>query len=267
VRLVVNADDFGYSHDTVRATIDAFERGDLTSASIMPNMPATDEALSYAREHPQFSFGVHLTFVGDGRERPASAPAAVPHLVDGAGRLESTNHVRLRAALRLIPLAEIEREVVAQVSVVQRAGVPVSHADSHRHLHKYAAFRTALERALPRLGVHRVRNVQDVFVRRRLVSPTTILGRRWRNDLMRSFITTDHFYMATSTGELSWDDVWPKLSQLEPAATLEVGAHPGYEEQWRNDERQALGAFVEQARALGHSLIPWHAIGLQADKR
>ena len=53
------------------------------------------------------------------------------------------------------------------------AGVPVSHVDSHRHLHKYGPFAGALRRVLPGLGIERVRNVQDVYLRRRLLSPTT----------------------------------------------------------------------------------------------
>ena len=69
--VVVNADDFGSSSDTVRATIECFEAGALTSATIMPGMPATDEALAYARSRPDLSFGVHLTLTGDGEERPA----------------------------------------------------------------------------------------------------------------------------------------------------------------------------------------------------
>jgi len=64
VRIVVNADDFGASAETVAATIEAFEEGALTSATIMPTMPAAGEALAYARDRPDRSFGVHLTFVG-----------------------------------------------------------------------------------------------------------------------------------------------------------------------------------------------------------
>ncbi len=266
MRIVVNADDFGLSPETVRATVEAFEEGNITSASLMPNMPATEEALAFARARPDRSFGVHLTFVGDGSERPCSDPADVPHLVDAEGRFEATNRIRLRAALRRIPAAEVEREVVAQVSAVREAGIAVSHVDSHRHLHKYGAIRAGLERALPGLGISRVRNVQDVYLRRRLLSPTNVFGRSWRRRLMQSFVTTDHFYMATSAGDASWDAIWPKLDELPAEATLEVGVHPGFDG-WRNDERVAVAAFAEQARRRGHELVPWHAIEAQAESR
>src|ERR671922_2946900 len=85
VRIVVNADDFGASTETVAATIDSFEAGSLTSATIMPTMPAAEQALAFARGRPDWSFGVHLTFVGNGDERCAADPAAVRALVDEAG--------------------------------------------------------------------------------------------------------------------------------------------------------------------------------------
>ena len=41
---------------------------------------------------------------------------------------------------RLVP-QELEREIEAQVRVVVEAGIPVTHVDSHRHLHKFQPVR------------------------------------------------------------------------------------------------------------------------------
>ncbi len=257
MKIVLNADDFGLSSDTVRATVECFESGCLTSASIMAGMPATGEAVSFALEHPQYSYGVHLTFVGDGEERPVAGAEAVPDLVDERGRFPRTNTVRLRALMRRLPAAQLDREIDAQISAIRDLGVPVSHVDSHRHLHKYAPFRAALARVLPRFGIERVRNVQDLYLRRPLGSPTYWLGGVWRRGLMRTFTTTSHFYMATSAGDADWS---PLLARLEPVGadtTLEVGAHPGYAESWRDGERRALAAFAAEAGARGHTLVSW----------
>ena len=83
MRVVLNADDFGRCPDTVAATIECFTRGALTSASFMVHMPATAQALAFARAHPEFSYGVHLTFVTDDVERPLSPPSEVPDLLIG----------------------------------------------------------------------------------------------------------------------------------------------------------------------------------------
>ena len=102
--IVLNADDFGASEETVRATIECFEQGALTSATIMPGMPATEAAVAYARSRPDLSFGVHLSFVANGLERPLSDPAALGGLVDDDGRFLPTGEARRRALLRRIPV-------------------------------------------------------------------------------------------------------------------------------------------------------------------
>lgn len=259
MRIVLNADDFGASAETVAATIESFEAGALTSATIMATMPAAQQALAYARGRPDRSFGVHLTFVGNGDERCAADPAAVPGLVDEVGRFPATTPVRLRAFLRRLPVAEIEREIAAQLSLVVDAGVHISHVDSHRHLHKLAPFRAALRRVLPRFEVEHVRTVQDVYLSRPLVRTTYWVGAAWRRPLVRSFRTTDHFYMPASAGDLGWaEDLLTRVSQL-PGATLEVGVHPGFDD-WRDDERRNAARLAARAGELGHELVSWREI-------
>ena len=55
MRLILHADDFGQSEDSFRATVECFEQGVLTSASIMPLMPFSNAAIRYAKEHPEYS--------------------------------------------------------------------------------------------------------------------------------------------------------------------------------------------------------------------
>jgi predicted glycoside hydrolase/deacetylase ChbG (UPF0249 family) len=260
VRIIVNADDFGHSQDTVEATIKALDAGLLTSATIMANMPATPDALAYARTRKDVSFGVHLTFIGDGEESPVARASAVPALVDASGRFPRSRVVRRRALSGRLPVDQIEREVAAQLDTVAAAGVEVTHVDSHRHLHKFKPFRRALERVLPRFGIRRVRTVQDVYLHRPLTSLTYWFGPIWQAPLVRTFETTDHFYMPTTAGDRNWQRVVPVLARLD-GHTIEVGLHPGRADAWRRGELASLEGFVTAACAHGHELISWHAIG------
>lgn len=257
MRVIVNADDFGSSVETVAATIGCFERGALTSATIMPNMPATAEATAFARAHPEFSFGVHLVLVGDGEERPAAGAEHVPALADTDGRFpRRTNDVRLRALLGRLPLDQLERELTAQIESVRAAGVEVSHVDSHRHLHKLGRVRVALGNVLPRLGIRRVRRVQDVYLRTPLASPTYWLGPWWQRRLGRLGAgTTTHFYMPWGSDDGSWEE--PLLQRMARlSGSLEVGVHPGARNEGAAAERFAAGA-----RDAGHELVPWTSVG------
>jgi chitin disaccharide deacetylase len=257
VEIVVNADDFGASEETVRATIECFEAGALTSATIMAGMPATDAALEYARSRPDLGFGVHLSFVANGLERPLSDPSRLGGLVDGEGRFRRAGEARRLALQRRIPVAAVAREAEAQLTAVREAGVRISHVDSHRHMHKLGPFRDGLALVLPHFGIRRVRNAQDVWLRRHARSPTYWYGRVWRRRLMRRFATTDHFYMPTSADDRGWATELLALVRRLPGASLEVGVHPGFDEDWRDDERRTALAFAERARAEGHRLVPW----------
>ena len=261
MRLIVNADDFGESDETVAATIECFEAGLLTSATLMAAMPATRAALAFASAHPKFSFGVHLTLSGTGIERPVSSPTDIPGLVDRRGRFPPTRAVRARALAGRLPATEVERELAAQLEVVVSAGIEVTHVDSHQHVHKFAAVRRVLERVLPRFGVTRVRAVQDVYVKRPLASPTYWLGRRWAKRFGSTFVTTSHFYMPASAGDTDWLDVFDRLPGEAPGGTLEVGVHPG-PSGWRLAERRALQDFVRAAVERGHVLTTWGELPL-----
>src|SRR4051812_27315794 len=128
--IILNADDFGHDEDTVRATIECFDRGALTSATIMPTMPATNIAVDYAKAHSQFSFGVHLTFSADTTEHPVLPPSQVPHLLQPDGRFFPTHILWPMALKGKIPVDELAREVAAQVQFLRDQGVPISHVDS-----------------------------------------------------------------------------------------------------------------------------------------
>jgi predicted glycoside hydrolase/deacetylase ChbG (UPF0249 family) len=256
--LIVNADDFGQSDDTVDATIECFEAGALTSATLMTAMPATDRAIEFALERPEHSYGVHLTFARDPVEKPLSDPALVSTLVDDAGRLLSTRLVRAKAAAHLLDIGQIEREIEAQVRFVLDRGVPVSHVDSHRHIHKLAPFREAFARVLPRLGIAKVRTAQDVYLTAARRRPTYWLSGYWGSRLSRGFETTQHFFMA-SRDDPPWADA---LARAIPrlAGSLEVGVHPGHDEPWRDRDRESaielLGALNEDVTLVNWRTLP-----------
>jgi len=257
MRIITNADDFGQDDDTVNATIECFQRGALTSATIMPRMPATQRAIDYAKNHPEFSFGVHLTFVTNGIEAPLSDPKTIPALVDDKGLFLPSQRVRFLALRNKLPIDQIERELTAQISFVRDCGISVSHVDSHGHLHKFRPFVEALTNVLPRFGIKRVRSAQDLYIKKPLKSPTFWIGPFWKRRIMSRFITTDHLFMPTSIGDArSMQDWMPPVTD----ESIEVGGHPGFAEDWRNAERQALQSFATRATTAGHHMITWNQL-------
>ena len=58
--LIVNADDFGQSPGINAGIIRTFEKGIVTSASLMVRWPAAAAAARYARAYPELSVGLHV---------------------------------------------------------------------------------------------------------------------------------------------------------------------------------------------------------------
>ena len=254
MRLILTADDFGLDQDTVAATTECFEMGALTSASIMARMPATAAAVEYARRRPDLSFGVHLTYVRDTVEAPLSDPETIPALVGPDGNFLPSNTVRMRALNRRIPIEQIVRETEAQLAFVRDQNIAVSHVDSHGHLHKFGIFREALCQVLPRFGIHKVRSVQDIYLRRLWKSPTYWFGVVWRHSIRKQFVTTDHLYLCGAT----MDSDWPaRLLAKHLDGSLEIGVHPGHKEDWRRHECASIKELVILAREYNHKLIGW----------
>ena len=63
-RLVVNADDVGFTPDVNEGIVEAHRDGILTATTLMANGDAFDDAVKLARAVPSLDVGCHLVLVG-----------------------------------------------------------------------------------------------------------------------------------------------------------------------------------------------------------
>ena len=149
-RLIINADDFGLTAGVNRAIAEAHDGGVVSSATLMANGPAFDDAVRLARSRPRLGVGCHILLV-DGTPLLQSESHA---LLDPDSRKERTPRFREGigkfAALALLGRLnsdEIEAEATAQIHRLQSAGIAVTHLDSHKHTHMFPQVFRALLRA------------------------------------------------------------------------------------------------------------------------
>ena len=62
-RLIVNADDFGFTAGVNRAIVEAHTRGIVTSSTLMANGRAFEDAARLAASVPRLSVGCHVVLI------------------------------------------------------------------------------------------------------------------------------------------------------------------------------------------------------------
>jgi predicted glycoside hydrolase/deacetylase ChbG (UPF0249 family) len=153
-RLIVNADDLGMSRGITDGILMAHKHGFLTSASLMPNMPAAEYAVARLCTAPKLAVGVHLNIC---QGRPLLHPCETRSLVGPDGRFHPAPVMARRLWRWQVSAAELEGEFREQIRWMKHRGLQPTHADSHQHMHIYPAAARPFARALAAEGIGRAR--------------------------------------------------------------------------------------------------------------
>jgi len=147
-RLIVNADDFGFTAGVNRAIVEAHTHGIVTSSTLMANGRAFEDAVCLAKTVPRLSVGCHVVLI-DGE--PVADVGLLPSIAGahsgGARFRDGLRTFAARALAGRLDPDEIEVEASAQIRKIQMAGVSVSHVDTHKHTHLFPAVLRPLLRA------------------------------------------------------------------------------------------------------------------------
>ena len=151
--VVVNADDLGFSRGISQGILHAHRNGIVTSASLVANMPASEEAARVFGDIDSIGLGVHLNIA---QGAPLSKEGRA--LADEGGRMNYTAAGSLFNCLvhpRL--LSAIEAEYDCQIRWVLDHGIRPDHLDSHRHAHAFRPIMRATVRLAKKYGIQHVR--------------------------------------------------------------------------------------------------------------
>jgi chitin disaccharide deacetylase len=220
-QLVVNADDFGYTHDVNLGIIEAHTRGILTATTLMANGRAFADAVRLAREYPTLDIGCHLVLVQG------------PSVLDPDRLLPASMQELLGALCRRS--IQVSDELRAQVDRVLSAGLRPTHVDTHKHTHLLPPVLDAVCRISEEFGIRWVRrpfdfplNTTPVPWSKRAVSRSLQVVRRWfhRKLMQHRCRTTDQFAGFQLTGRFGPEELVALLRALPPGST-EFMCHPG----------------------------------------
>lgn len=209
MRLILHADDLGISPQVNKAIFSLMDEGKITSASIVANGPAFQEAAREARRFPRCSLGVHLNITEFAPLKPCDALNMLT--VEGQFQKPDASFVYNRSLA-----FAIVQEWRAQIARVRGTGLTITHLDSHHHQHTRFSLLNCLRQVCDAEHIHRVR------IRHTISSFPGVA--RWRIDnhlynwrLRQSFVCVDEFGSFTAF----------QRSRIPSRATVEVMLHPG----------------------------------------
>ncbi|HLZ43173.1 MAG TPA: ChbG/HpnK family deacetylase [Candidatus Sulfotelmatobacter sp.] len=239
-RLIVNADDFGFTSGVNRAIVEAHTRGVVTSATLMAGGRAFDEAIALTKTVPKLSVGCHVVLI-DGE--PLLELEKVRSLTASRQFRDGIKMFAVRALSGQIDAGEITAEATAQIRKIQSAGIAVSHVDSHKHTHLFPQILRPVLRAAADCGVKAVRNpFGPRFPLRsgRLLARPNLwtryaevrILRRFAGTFHRAveregFVTPDGTLGIEVTGTLD-EKLFQAIAGSIPEGTWEFVCHPGY---------------------------------------
>ena len=231
-KLIVNADDFGYSEEINKGIIESHLNGIVTSTSMIVNMPGFKSAVKSAKKHPSLDIGIHL------------------NLTEGKPLLNSLLAVKgkfsgsyLNFILNKYPEEEIEVELEAQITKLKSAGIKISHIDGHQHIHVFPnVFKIIINLAKKHnIKYIRIPDEKRVSVLDKVFSASIYDGQLIKNIALsvlslnkkrilkeNGLKTTDNFYGVLSANQLTFTKMASVLKQVEEGLS-ELICHPGNE--------------------------------------
>jgi predicted glycoside hydrolase/deacetylase ChbG (UPF0249 family) len=221
-RLVVNADDFGFTHDVNEGIEEAHQKGILTATTLMANGRAFQDAVGRSRRNPDLDVGCHLVLVGGksllkpGEDLPGSVTKMMAAIM----------------ARMLLPYEELR----AQVAHVLDAGIRPLHLDTHKHTHLFPPVLDAVARLSQEFSIPWVRrpfdlpaaghNPAPILLRTKLRGMEFVRGRFKAVFERYGCRATDHFSGFQLTGRFRAAELAGVIRHL-PDGVTEFMCHPG----------------------------------------
>ncbi len=236
MKVIVNADDLGVHTSIDEGIFQAFDKGIVTSASLLAVGANVEEAARVAVA-AGLPVGLHLS-LSEGK--PLRMRRG--YLVGEDGRFDRS---ALDIILRYNPLAEgdaelqgLRAEIDSQFQYLADLGVNLTHVDTHQHVHLNKYVSEAIASAAAKFGVTRMRCCREPLFfsmlgvelfenARRLNIAKWLLARLITSRRGTPLTSTDAYFGLNFSGNMSSRVITRFFESIDGDATWEVASHPG----------------------------------------
>ena len=249
-KVIINADDFGINEIVTSEIERMIGLGAISSTTVMANGKCLSEVKRFAQLHPEVSFGMHLCL-------SEFSSLTKSEGLFRAGITDENGIFRKQAIFCTKGLDEpnvqqsIRDELNAQIDVISSLGFPVSHVDSHHHVHTIYPLRELFADVLLKRGIKKIRIGADFRTIRMRAHVKLWIDRNRLNNYYKSrFLTTDYFFTYSEFVNAGCPFFENKI--------IELMCHPGHHgESYKNEIKLVENKVVEQKNNI---IISYHEL-------
>jgi chitin disaccharide deacetylase len=260
MRVVLHADDFGQNAAVNDGILRGFDRGLLTSTSLLANAPAARQAIDAWRmlvrrqqagmiasaesratlgdNWAPFDLGVHLNLT---QGRPLTGARYPELLLDDAGRFPGVvrTYRRLRGRVSSDVISAIHVELESQISLLVDNGIRPTHVNGHQYVEMIPRVAALVPELLERFGIHVLRVAEEPGLTRSTVWQNGRIdawllalvkrrfARRLRGRLKSTAARSPSQYFGTAhAGRITAPVIARFLKSARPPGMIEIGMHP-----------------------------------------
>jgi predicted glycoside hydrolase/deacetylase ChbG (UPF0249 family) len=225
IRLIINADDYGYFSCVSRGIVEAAKAGTITATGILATHPELNEQLDWLNTVPQLDLGVHLNLTF---KQPLTTVMR-EKLARWNGCFPNAYLMSLMLITGKIPFNTVREEWCAQIEACQSK--KLVFLNSHEHIHMLPVLFPLVLDLAKTYHIPHIRLTQAEWLK-----PFTAAG-LIRNTLMQAMQMANQrkikkppplFLGLSRSGRLDYQSLAHIFSTLKAGHSYELMCHPGY---------------------------------------
>lgn len=225
-KIIINADDLGFSVGVNQAILKANTEGYLTHASLMANTEYFQDAIQLIPNFKNLRIGVHVTLT--------CGKALYEKNVLGKNGLLDWTFVKLLFLRKTSKVLEsLENEIENQILKIKENGIEISHIDGHEHIHIIPSINKIVRRLAKKHQIPRIREINENFFESlKFNGSTTNLANIIKLILLKTLSLFNKneneigFYSMLNTCDIRAGNLFRFLRESKSYQTVEIMLHP-----------------------------------------
>ena len=226
-KLIINADDLGFSLGVNQAILKANKEGFLSHASLMANTQFFDHAVKeIIPQCPKLKVGVHVNLT-------CAKALFSKNILTENGLLNNTFVKLLFKRKSKKVLESLEKEIELQILKIKESEIKISHIDGHEHVHVIPSINKIVRKLAKKYEIERVREINEGLFESWKFNGKTASVSNVIKLLLLKFLSLFNensgkigFYSMLNTCEINGDNLFDFLKNSKTYDMVEVMLHP-----------------------------------------